>query len=40
VTNVVRALRPGGMLVIEGFHRDATKTRPIGGAVVFDTNDC
>lgn len=39
VANVVRALRPGGMLVLEGFHRDATKSRPIGGAVVFDTNE-
>ncbi len=36
---VVQALRPGGMVVVEGFHRDATKTRPIGGAVVFDTNE-
>jgi SAM-dependent methyltransferase len=36
---VVRALRPGGMVVVEGFHRDATKTRPIGGGVVFDTNE-
>ena len=26
--NVFRALRPGGMVVVEGFHRDATKTRP------------
>lgn len=32
-----RALRPGGVLVIEAFHRDATKGRSIGGAVVFDT---
>jgi SAM-dependent methyltransferase len=39
VSTVTRALRPGGMLVLEGFHRDATKTRPIGGAVVFDTNE-
>jgi len=38
-TQVVRALRPGGMVVVEGFHRDATKTQPIGGAVVFDTNE-
>jgi SAM-dependent methyltransferase len=37
--NVFRALRPGGMVVVEGFHREATKTRPIGGAVVFDTNE-
>jgi 2-polyprenyl-3-methyl-5-hydroxy-6-metoxy-1,4-benzoquinol methylase len=39
VTPVLRALRPGGMVIVEGFHRDATKTRPIGGAVVFDTNE-
>ena len=39
VSNVMRALRPGGMLILEGFHRDATKTRQIGGAVVFDTNE-
>ena len=34
-----KALKPGGILVIEGFHRDATKDRPIGGAVVFDTGE-
>jgi SAM-dependent methyltransferase len=39
VANVVRALRPGGMVVVEAFHRDATKGRSIGGAVVFDTNE-
>jgi SAM-dependent methyltransferase len=39
VDKVLRALRPGGMVVVEGFHRDATKTRSIGGAVVFDTNE-
>ena len=39
VPKVVQSLRPGGMVVVEGFHRDATKTRPIGGAVVFDTNE-
>jgi SAM-dependent methyltransferase len=39
VANVSRALRPGGMVIVEGFHRDATKTRPIGGSVVFDTNE-
>jgi hypothetical protein len=37
--NLGRALRPGGMVVVEGFHRDATKTQPIGGEVVFDTNE-
>jgi SAM-dependent methyltransferase len=36
---VLRALRPGGMVVVEGFHRDATKTQSIGGGVVFDTNE-
>jgi hypothetical protein len=25
--------------VVEGFHRDAMKTAPIGGGVVFDTNE-
>jgi SAM-dependent methyltransferase len=39
VATVLRALRPGGMVVVEGFHRDATKEGPIGGAVVFDTNE-
>jgi len=39
VGQVRRALRPGGMVVLEAFHRDATKARSIGGAVVFDTNE-
>ena len=39
VSQVLRALRPGGMVIIEGFHRDATKIRSIGGVVVFDTNE-
>ena len=39
VANVQRALRPGGMVVLEAFHRDATKNSSIGGAVVFDTNE-
>jgi SAM-dependent methyltransferase len=39
VAQVLRALRPGGMVILEGFHRDATKKQPIGGAVVFDTNE-
>ena len=34
-----RALKPGGVLVIEAFHRDATKGRSVGGAVVFDTGE-
>ncbi|HEY7191840.1 MAG TPA: class I SAM-dependent methyltransferase [Vicinamibacterales bacterium] len=36
---VRRSLRSGGMVIVEGFHRDATKTQSIGGAVVFDTNE-
>ncbi len=39
VGNVTKSLRPGGMVIVEGFHRDATRTRPIGGSVVFDTNE-
>lgn len=33
------ALRPGGLVVVEAFHLDATKAASIGGAVVFDTNE-
>jgi len=36
---VQKALKPGGVLVVEGFHRDATKEGPIGAAVVFDTGE-
>jgi SAM-dependent methyltransferase len=39
VDRVVRSLKPGGIVVIEGFHRDVTRTSPVGGAVVFDTNE-
>lgn len=39
VADVQRALRPGGMVLLEAFHRDATKARSIGGSVVFDTNE-
>lgn len=39
VASVTKSLRPGGMVIVEGFHRDATKTQPIGGSVVFDTNE-
>ena len=39
VEKVLTALRPGGMVIVEGFHRDATKTSSIGSAVVFDTNE-
>jgi 2-polyprenyl-3-methyl-5-hydroxy-6-metoxy-1,4-benzoquinol methylase len=36
---VVRALKPGGIVVVEGFHRDVTRLRPVGGGVVFDSNE-
>ena len=36
---VVAALKPGGVVVIEGFHRDVTRQRPVGGGVVFDSNE-
>jgi SAM-dependent methyltransferase len=36
---LVQSLKPGGLVVVEGFHRDATKNASIGGAVVFDTNE-
>ena len=36
---VYDTLKPGGLVVVEAFHRDATKSGPIGGAVVFDTNE-
>ena len=34
-----RALKPGGILVVEAFHRDATKGGNIGAGVVFDTGE-
>ena len=36
---VFDTLKPGGLVVVEAFHRDATKSGPIGGDVVFDTNE-
>jgi 2-polyprenyl-3-methyl-5-hydroxy-6-metoxy-1,4-benzoquinol methylase len=39
VSRVHEALRPGGLVVVEGFHRDATQTASIGSGVVFDTNE-
>lgn len=33
------ALRPGGRVVVEAFHRDTTKETPIGGGVVYETNE-
>jgi SAM-dependent methyltransferase len=39
VARVHEALRPGDRVVVEGFHRDTSKTASIGGGVVFDTNE-
>ena len=39
VSRVYDALKPRGLVVVESFHRDATKTASIGGGVVFDTNE-
>lgn len=36
---IIDSLAPGGMVVVEGFHRDTTQKRPVGGGVVFDTNE-
>jgi len=36
---IIDSLAPGGMVVVEGFHRDTTLKRPVGGGVVFDTNE-
>ncbi|HEX8427321.1 class I SAM-dependent methyltransferase [Hymenobacter sp.] len=39
VEKVRQSLKPGGLVVIEGFHHDATKVRKIGENVVFDTDE-
>jgi 2-polyprenyl-3-methyl-5-hydroxy-6-metoxy-1,4-benzoquinol methylase len=39
VHQVEKALKPGGIVVVEGFHRDATRGRSIGSAVVFNTGE-
>jgi 2-polyprenyl-3-methyl-5-hydroxy-6-metoxy-1,4-benzoquinol methylase len=36
---VQRALRPGGVVVLEAFHRDAARGRTIGAGVVFDPGE-
>lgn len=33
------SLKPGGLVVVEAFHRDATRNASIGGGVVFETNE-
>ena len=39
VETIHRALRPGGLVMLEAFHDDATKNASIGPGVVFDTNE-
>jgi len=39
VETIHRALRPGGLVMLEAFHDDATKNSSIGRGVVFDTNE-
>jgi len=39
VPKITESLKPGGRVVIEAFHRDSLKNGPIGGGVVFDTNE-
>jgi SAM-dependent methyltransferase len=39
IEKIVRALKPGGIVVVEGFHRDVTRTNSVGGGVVFDSNE-
>lgn len=39
VEQVRQSLKPCGLVVIEGFHRDATRQRKIGENVVFDTDE-
>ena len=36
---VYDALKPGGLVVVEAFHRDATRDAAIGAGVVFDSNE-
>jgi 2-polyprenyl-3-methyl-5-hydroxy-6-metoxy-1,4-benzoquinol methylase len=38
-SRVISSLKPGGIVVVEAFHSDATQTAKIGGAVVFDDNE-
>ena len=38
-SRVLKALKPGGILVLEGFHRDAIQKAQIGEGVVFDTDE-
>jgi 2-polyprenyl-3-methyl-5-hydroxy-6-metoxy-1,4-benzoquinol methylase len=39
VETIHRALKPGGLVMLEAFHEDATKNASIGRGVVFATNE-
>src|SRR4029453_4312351 len=39
IPRIYEGLKPGGMVVVEAFHRDSLKNGPIGLGVVFDTNE-
>jgi len=39
IPKLYASLKPGGRVVVEAFHRDATKTGPIGALVVYDDNE-
>jgi len=39
VKQITGALAPGGLIVLEAFHRDSTKKNAIGGGVVYDSNE-
>ena len=39
IGRVQQSLKPGGLVVLEAYHRDATKDASIGGGVVYDTNE-
>ena len=36
---IVESLKPGGLVVVEAFHPDSLKNGPIGGGVLYDTNE-
>ena len=39
VPTIHRSLKPGGLVIAEAFHRDATREGPIGAGVVYDSNE-
>jgi len=39
IPQIRQSLKPGGLAVVEAFHRDATKNQSIGSGVVYDTNE-